>query len=164
MKIPSTAPVGIWKLIIETSSGNSGPLRHTCKEQLYVLFNPWVQGKSFISISLVLKNVLLSIKFFCPFFCCRGYGIPWWRRITSRICFEWYRKSIHGIVSATSGKAVDLRAVWWFCAAGSDAVVRDSSFKSCWKRESYSGCQGYFCSGMFYKSWAKEDFCLRMNA
>lgn len=57
VRIPSTAPVGLWRLTVDT--WQDGPTRFTHQrtfksdEQLYILFNPFVDSKFFLSFCLL---------------------------------------------------------------------------------------------------------------
>ena len=55
VRIPSTAPVGLWRLTVDT--WQDGPTRYShqrtfrTEEQFYILFNPFVESKFTFMIS-----------------------------------------------------------------------------------------------------------------
>ena len=64
VRIPSMAPVGIWRLAVDT--WQDGPTRYShqrtfrTEEQFYVLFNPYVESKLYSS---ALRASLYSVLY-----------------------------------------------------------------------------------------------------
>ena len=60
VRIPSTAPVGLWRLSVDT--WQDGPTRYShqrtfrTEEQFYILFNPFVESKQTLNSLILLKH------------------------------------------------------------------------------------------------------------
>lgn len=64
VQIPHTAGVGLWRMkIISKVVGHNQSKIHDCKENIYVLFNPWCKGKIFIVTQFL--NILFEFCFEC---------------------------------------------------------------------------------------------------